>query len=149
MSTVFLEWLTASVVFALRCVGEESNGSYRKGWRKKKNKKRWCSLDRRSETQINCFNSKSLGNGSKSSNIVRLWMTWNAAATWIYRLLLLEDSTQTHKMEPGLHNTYTTLQSYLMVGVGAGIQTSHLSKYNNKLYQAQTAHTKRHSYCLK
>lgn len=38
------------------------------------------------------------------------------------------------------------LQSYLMVGVGT--QTAHLSKYNNKLYQAQTAHTKHHS-CLK
>lgn len=41
---------------------------------------------------------------------------------------------------------YTTLtqhlQSYLMVGVGAGIQTTHLSKYNNKLYQAQTTRTK-------
>lgn len=82
------------------------------------------------QTENNCFNSKTLGNCSKSSNIVGLWMSWTAAATWILQLLLLEDSTQTLKMEPELHNTCTTLTVILI-----GRSWAHLSKYNNKLRQ--------------
>ena len=72
-------------------------------------------------------------------------MTWSEAATWDSTTAPppRRGGTQTPRMEPGLHNTYTTrTQSYLMVGVGAGTQTTHLSKYdNNKLYQAQAART--------
>lgn len=53
-------------LFALSWLKKKSNRNYLKVG------KRWYSLDRRNKTQINCFNSKTLGNCSKSSNIVRL-----------------------------------------------------------------------------
>lgn len=64
-------------------------------------------------------------------------MKWSTADAWVYQLHLLEDSTQILEMEPGLHNTYTT---FTVILNGKSLEAAHLSKYNNKLYQAQTTH---------
>lgn len=77
-------------------------------------------------------------------------MTWNAAATGTSQLLLLEDSTQTLKMEPELHNTCTT-RTVILNGRSWSWSSDRSFKQTQQraLSSSNRAHARRHAHTHK
>lgn len=108
----------------------------------------WYNLNKHNKTQMHCFNSKkktktkkrnnNLENVSKSFYVIRLWMSGNAAETSTLQRLPPRGPRHRHGKDGVTQQQLAQhWQSYLLVGAGAHFR----NKYNNKLHQAQTAHT--------